>query len=86
MIHYVEKPETFVSNVINAGVYLFTPEVFKVIGETFQSNHADLEDTSLRSDYIHLERDILPKLARSGTFFAYQLSQDNKWCQIKNGG
>ena len=57
-----------------------------MIGETFQSNHADLEDTSLRSDYIHLERDILPKLARSGTFFAYQLSQDNKWCQVKNGG
>ena len=39
VLHYVEKPETFVSNIINAGAYLFTPEIFKQLGKVFQTNH-----------------------------------------------
>ena len=37
-------------------------------------------------DKVHLETSVLPKLAQSGKFFVYQLPQENKWCQVKNGG
>ena len=39
VLHYVEKPETFVSNIINAGAYLFTPEIFPLLGKVFQDNY-----------------------------------------------
>mgnify|MGYP001983829154 CR=1 FL=1 len=29
--HFVEKPETFISDLINAGVYVFSPSVFRRI-------------------------------------------------------
>ncbi|KAK4603854.1 hypothetical protein RGQ29_012388 [Quercus rubra] len=31
LLHYTEKPETFVSDLINCGVYVFTPEIFTAI-------------------------------------------------------
>ncbi|KAK3749908.1 hypothetical protein QZH41_017356, partial [Actinostola sp. cb2023] len=34
VVHYVEKPETFVSELINCGVYVFSPnEVFQTMSE-----------------------------------------------------
>lgn len=32
LLHYTEKPETYVSDIINAGVYVFSSSVFDVIG------------------------------------------------------
>nr|GEW74055.1 mannose-1-phosphate guanyltransferase alpha-like [Tanacetum cinerariifolium] len=40
LLHYTEKPETFVSDLINCGVYIFTPEIFDVI----QDIHTNRED------------------------------------------
>lgn len=40
--HYVEKPSTFVSEVINCGIYLFTPAIFQHIGEVFQRQQQEL--------------------------------------------
>ncbi|XP_045809684.1 mannose-1-phosphate guanyltransferase alpha-like [Trifolium pratense] len=31
LLHYTEKPETFVSDLINCGVYIFTPDIFTAI-------------------------------------------------------
>ncbi|THG04887.1 hypothetical protein TEA_010128 [Camellia sinensis var. sinensis] len=31
LLHYTEKPETFVSDRINCGVYIFTPDFFNAI-------------------------------------------------------
>ncbi|KAF5956117.1 hypothetical protein HYC85_008973 [Camellia sinensis] len=31
LLHYTEKPETFVSDRINCGVYIFTPDIFNAI-------------------------------------------------------
>lgn len=42
MQHYVEKPSTFVSEVINCGIYLFTPAIFQHIGEVFQRQQQEL--------------------------------------------
>jgi mannose-1-phosphate guanylyltransferase len=41
VLHYVEKPSTFVSTVVNAGAYLFTPDIFQHLGNVFQNNHAN---------------------------------------------
>lgn len=42
VLHYVEKPSTFVSDIINCGIYLFHPEIFQHIGAVFQKNQQDM--------------------------------------------
>ena len=88
-MHYVEKPNSFISNIINAGVYLFSPSIFDCIARAFDENYGGdeyLDGTLSAPDKVHLETSVLPKLAQSGKFFVCELSQDNKWCQVKNGG
>lgn len=41
VLHFVEKPSTFVSDIINCGIYLFTPEIFAHVGTVFQRNQED---------------------------------------------
>lgn len=41
-MHYVEKPQTFVSTVINCGLYVFPPEIFQHIGKAFQQNQDEV--------------------------------------------
>ncbi|KAH9488109.1 hypothetical protein Btru_065389 [Bulinus truncatus] len=41
IMHYAEKPETFVSTTINCGIYLFTPNIFKILEVTFKKNLED---------------------------------------------
>lgn len=38
----MEKPSTFVSDIINCGIYLFTPDIFQHIGAVFQKNQQDM--------------------------------------------
>ncbi|KAF3842954.1 hypothetical protein F7725_001803 [Dissostichus mawsoni] len=68
VLHYVEKPSTFVSDIINCGIYLFTPEIFQHIGAVFQKNQQDMlleEPTNgwHRAEAIRLEQDIFTALA-----------------------
>lgn len=42
VLHYVEKPSTFVSDIINCGIYLFNPDIFQHIGTVFQKNQQDM--------------------------------------------
>ena len=39
VLHYVEKPETFVSNIINAGGYIFSPDIFQHLSQVFTANY-----------------------------------------------
>lgn len=87
VIHYVEKPESELSNLINAGVYLFDKSIFDVIGkarnardETHDSNFG--EDGS--EDILRLEKDILVKLPETGAFYVYETK--DFWRQIKTAG
>jgi mannose-1-phosphate guanylyltransferase len=41
MLHYVEKPSSFVSTTINCGVYLFTLDLFYYIANIFRAKHND---------------------------------------------
>ncbi|XP_041259174.1 mannose-1-phosphate guanyltransferase alpha isoform X2 [Onychostruthus taczanowskii] len=87
--HYVEKPSTFVSEIINCGIYLFTPAIFQHIGEVFQRNQQELalEESSngwQRAEVIRLEQDVFTALAGSGKLFVYKT--DGFWSQIKSAG
>uniref|UniRef100_A0A3B1KI40 GDP-mannose pyrophosphorylase Aa n=1 Tax=Astyanax mexicanus TaxID=7994 RepID=A0A3B1KI40_ASTMX len=94
VLHYVEKPSTFVSDIINCGIYLFTPEIFQHIGGVFQKNQQDLmlypydgdEQSNgwQRAEAIRLEQDIFTALAGQGKLYVYKT--DRFWSQIKSAG
>ncbi|XP_025047309.1 mannose-1-phosphate guanyltransferase alpha, partial [Alligator sinensis] len=94
VLHYVEKPSTFVSEVINCGIYLFTPAIFQHIGEVFQRNQQELllyscvgEETSngwQRAEVIRLEQDVFTALAGRRALYVYKT--DGFWSQIKSAG
>ncbi|RYR08394.1 hypothetical protein Ahy_B05g076064 isoform B [Arachis hypogaea] len=48
LLHYTEKPETFVSDLINCGVYIFTPDIFSAIQDvsTNREGRANLRRVS----------------------------------------
>ncbi|PSR95847.1 Mannose-1-phosphate guanyltransferase [Actinidia chinensis var. chinensis] len=97
LLHYTEKPETFVSDRINCGVYIFTPDIFTAIqGVSAQrkdranlrrmSSFEALQYTtrSLPSDFVRLDQDILSPLAGKKQLYTYE-SMDF-WEQIKTPG
>ena len=55
---FVEKPQEFISNKINAGMYIFNPSVLKRI---------ELKPTSI-------EKEVFPLMARGGELFAMELT------------
>lgn len=54
---FVEKPQEFVSNKINAGIYIFSPSVLERI---------ELRPTSI-------EKEVFPKMAEDGQLYAFEL-------------
>jgi len=54
---FVEKPKVFVSNKINAGMYIFNPSILTRIEERFMS----------------LEKEVFPFMAQDGELFAFDL-------------
>ncbi|XP_030637804.1 mannose-1-phosphate guanylyltransferase regulatory subunit alpha-B [Chanos chanos] len=89
VLHFVEKPSTFVSDVINCGIYLFTPAIFGHIGEVFQRNQQEkLQEESpgvrQRAEVIRLEQDIFTGLAGQGQLYVYKTQ--HFWSQIKSAG
>jgi len=54
---FVEKPQEFVSNKINAGMYIFTPDML---------NRIQLKPTSI-------EKEVFPNMAKEGHLFAFEL-------------
>ncbi|CAL1357894.1 unnamed protein product [Linum trigynum] len=98
LLHYTEKPETFVSDLINCGVYVFTPDIFTAIESVF-ANREDranpLRDTSFESLYsstrtsvpkgfVRLDQDILSPLAGKKQLYTYETT--DFWEQIKAPG
>ncbi|KAG8379044.1 hypothetical protein BUALT_Bualt07G0047300 [Buddleja alternifolia] len=97
LLHYTEKPETFVSDRINCGVYIFTPDIFTAIqGVSSQrKDRATLRrvssfealqpaNRSLPTDFVRLDQDILSPLAGKKQFYVYETM--DFWEQIKTPG
>ena len=40
ILHYAEKPETFVSDTISCGIYVFSPEIFEKLSEVYDANNS----------------------------------------------
>ncbi|MCL7031769.1 hypothetical protein MKW94_008004 [Papaver nudicaule] len=98
LLHYTEKPETFVSDQINCGVYIFTPHVFTVIEDVIMrrkdkanvlsaSTFEDVQsakDQSLPPEFVRLDQDILTPLAGKKQLYTYETL--DFWEQIKAPG
>ncbi|EEF44959.1 mannose-1-phosphate guanyltransferase, putative [Ricinus communis] len=96
LLHYIEKPETFVSDLINCGVYVFTPEIFTAIQGVssnregrgnvlrFSSFEGAQSLTSLPIDFVRLDQDILSPLAGKKQLYTYETM--DFWEQIKTPG
>lgn len=92
IMHYVEKPSTFVSNIINCGVYVCSLDIFAHLASVFKQKQEDYYygDDSLSEtggngkDCIRLEQDILMPLAGTGQIFVY--NSPRWWSQIKTAG
>lgn len=97
VLHYTERPETFVSDRINCGVYVFTPEIFNAIQGV--SNYRKDSDNmrrissfealqsatkSLPTDFVRLDQDILTPLAGKQQLYTYETM--DFWEQIKTPG
>lgn len=97
LLHYTEKPETFVSDLINCGVYIFTPEIFNAIHDVsiHRQDRANLRrmssfealqsaTRSLPKDFVRLDQDILSPLAGKKQLYTYETT--DFWEQIKTPG
>ncbi|GAM19292.1 hypothetical protein SAMD00019534_024670 [Acytostelium subglobosum LB1] len=94
LLHYAEKPETFVSDCINCGVYCITPAFFDTMAKTSNELQLSMQNVSLEYPEIlkkgveqgrlRLEQDIFVPLAGSGSIVVYPYT--GFWRQIKNAG
>ncbi|KAK9090506.1 hypothetical protein Sjap_023683 [Stephania japonica] len=98
LLHYTEKPETFVSDLINCGVYIFTPGIFKAIEDVSlqrkdgaNSRHVSSFESlssgnsrTLPSNFVRLDQDILSPLAGKKQLYTYETL--DFWEQIKTPG
>ncbi|XP_022767722.1 mannose-1-phosphate guanyltransferase alpha-like isoform X1 [Durio zibethinus] len=97
LLHYTEKPETFVSDRINCGVYVFTPDIFTVIQgvssrrkdranlrclSSFEALQSATRNTP--SDFVRLDQDILTPFAGKKQLYTYETL--DFWEQIKTPG
>jgi len=90
LLHYTEKPESFVSELINCGVYCFSAGFFDIIGNVMaeikskQPSPYELELLGERNGAMRLEQDIFEPLAGTKSIFVFQYN--GFWRQIKNAG
>ncbi|KAI6232632.1 NTP-transferase domain-containing protein [Aphelenchoides fujianensis] len=81
VLHYVDKPSTFVSTTISCGVYLIRPSVWERPWERPVNATIGNGDQSA----CWFETDIFPSMAGNKTLHALSMS-DRWWSQVKNPG
>eukprot|EP01094_Clydonella_sp_ATCC50884_P027187 TRINITY_DN7701_c0_g1_i1.p1 TRINITY_DN7701_c0_g1~~TRINITY_DN7701_c0_g1_i1.p1 ORF type:complete len:435 (+),score=124.59 TRINITY_DN7701_c0_g1_i1:74-1306(+) len=90
VLHYAEKPETFVSDVVNCGIYAFSPGLFDVLADAALKAPAKKTAMNVSGDMgpdarVRLEQDVFAQtLAGSGTFFC--MVTEAWWTQLKHAG
>ncbi|XP_022739194.1 mannose-1-phosphate guanyltransferase alpha-like isoform X4 [Durio zibethinus] len=97
LLHYTEKPETFVSDLINCGVYIFTPHILTAIQEVSMHREGQANIRHLSSfetlqsptralplDFVRLDQDILSPFAGKKQLYTYETM--DFWEQIKTPG
>ncbi|MBW0505859.1 hypothetical protein O181_045574 [Austropuccinia psidii MF-1] len=86
VLHYVEKPESFLSNIINTGVYLFDKSIFDEIKAAVDLKLKQNSDDPLRphDDQLRLEQDVIAPLADRGKLYVYETQ--SLWKPLKTAG
>ncbi|TKR92597.1 hypothetical protein L596_007222 [Steinernema carpocapsae] len=74
VLHYVDKPTTFVSTHISCGIYLMRPSMFDLL----QTVHAS-GDNGQQANGFFLETDVFPLMAK----YFYALHTTRWWSQTK---
>ncbi|KAJ3316769.1 hypothetical protein HDU76_001561, partial [Blyttiomyces sp. JEL0837] len=87
VLHFVEKPETVLSDIISCGIYLFDSNIFKVMNQAIEGRRAKaIEEgvydepmsdsrpsllSSPNEERIRLEQDVLSLLAAEKKLYSY---------------
>jgi len=87
VLHFVEKPETFLSTLINCGAYVMSIKVLEHLQHLQQQRQLNAHEDEMDGlhneiEYISLEKDILVPYTTSEKMFAFTLKQP--WSQIKS--
>jgi len=82
VLHYVEKPSSYISCTINCGVYVFSHHIFPMLAGVFGKKQGLAGQAG--DEAIWLEKDVLGPLAGTESAFLYQTT--NWWSQIKTAG
>ncbi|KAJ2941376.1 hypothetical protein O0L34_g3579 [Tuta absoluta] len=87
--HYVEKPSSYVSTLINCGVYMCSLNVFHTMAEAAQKKQdafysGESCQNGAQPGYLSWEQDVLSPLAGTNKLFALQIT--NWWAQVKTAG
>ncbi|GAA5829419.1 hypothetical protein JCM5353_008689 [Sporobolomyces roseus] len=83
--HYVEKPEEFISQTVNGGLYLFdSAMLFGSIRDAMdtKSNRVVELDVEATDEELRLEQDVLAPLAEAKKLYVFNMTQP--WVQIKS--
>ncbi|CAO3618845.1 unnamed protein product [Mucor fragilis] len=86
VLHYVEKPDTFISDLISCGVFLFDIAVFAEMKKALEKkdNQEQGEFVTSSRDELRLEQDILRPLTENNNLYVHVTKQF--WRQIKTAG
>jgi len=82
VLHYAEKPETFVSDIINCGVYVFSPSIYQLIDKVASLPKA--QDTSNEPNFLQLEQHLFMNICGEKHVYVYETK--GFWLQVKTAG
>ncbi|XP_052743264.1 mannose-1-phosphate guanyltransferase alpha isoform X2 [Bicyclus anynana] len=85
--HYVEKPSSYISTLINCGVYVCSLQIFHTMADALQKEKTGFYSNGQGSPppgYMSFEQDVLSPLAGTNKLFAMQVG--NWWSQVKTAG
>jgi mannose-1-phosphate guanylyltransferase len=83
VLHYVEKPQTFISEMVNCGAYVFDTALFAEIKQALDTTLED-DDLPRQDERVRLEQDILRTFAGNKRMYVYETR--DFWRPIKTAG
>ena len=73
MLHYVEKPQSYISPIINCGVYVFSLSIFELLAQVFDKKQRDFYNNGSGNieakESMWIEKDIFVPLAGKYHFY-----------------
>ncbi|CAB3980282.1 Mannose-1-phosphate guanyltransferase alpha [Paramuricea clavata] len=86
LLHYVEKPETYVSSLINCGAYIFSPTIFDALKELRQKNVERSSELSYSNNVgrIMMGEQLMPYLSGQGAVYVFKTN--HFWTVLKSAG